>query len=192
MNFWYSFYYFLIWPLQKLLFPCKMLGRENIPKGPAIVCANHTALIDPAFLLLAFGRRDHLFFMGKAELFDIPVIGSIFRSVGAFPVNRGETDIQSARTVMKHLKNGQKIMMFPEGTRVADGETAEAKTGAVRFATKLNVPIVPVFLSGNKKLFRKSLLSIGKPFKLDPPTGKNYDPLAAKLMEHIHCLEAEH
>lgn len=192
MNFWYSFYYFLIWPLQKILFPCKMLGRCNIPQGPAIVCANHTGLIDPAFVLLAFGRKDHLYFMGKAELFKIPVVGSIFRSVGAFPVNRGETDIQSARTVLKHLKEGKKIMMFPEGTRVADGDTAEAKTGAVRFATKLNVPIVPVFLSGNKKIFHKSLLSIGKPFKLEAPKGRNYEPLVEELMEHIRKLETEH
>lgn len=189
MKFWYRLFYTILFPLQKLIYPCRVSGRENIPEGAAIVCANHTSLIDPVLLGFAFGHKRQLFFMAKAELFDIPVVGALLRMIGVFPVSRGETDIVSIRTTMKHLKNGEKVMMFPEGTRVAAEETVEAKTGAVRIAAKMKVPIVPVFLTGNRKVFHVSKLVIGKLFFIEPPKDKNYEPMVKLLMDNIFTLE---
>ena len=185
----YKFWYCAIWPLFKLLYPCDFFGRENICEGAAMVCCNHTSLLDPIYVGNAFGRKRQLFFMAKAELFEVPVAGKIFHSVGAFPVSRGEADIQSVRTCMGHLKAGEKVMLFPEGTRVTTQEHIAAKTGAVRISTKLNVPIIPIFLTPNKKVFHRAKLVIGKPFMLEKPEGKDYSAAADELMRRIYELE---
>ena len=185
----YKFWYSVIWPFFRLLYPCKYIGRENICEGAAMVCCNHTSLLDPVFVGNAFGRKRQLFFMAKAELFEVPVVGRLFRSVGAFPVQRGETDIQSVRTCIGHLKNGERVMLFPEGTRVTTEEHIAAKTGAVRISSKLDVPIIPVYLTPNKKMFHRAALVVGKPFHLEKPKGKEYGPLADELMRRIYELE---
>jgi len=157
-----------------------------------IICANHSNFVDPVLIAMAFGRKHQLFFMGKAELFRIPLLGSVLRAVGAFPVQRGETDIGAIRTAMKHLKNGDRIMMFPEGTRVSEAETVDAKSGAVRIATKMNAPIQPIYISTKKRIFHASKLVIGKPYIIPAPSDKNYAPLAEELMGKIQSLEKEH
>ena len=188
----YAIYYRIVYPFARLIFPCRLFGRENIPEGPLVVCANHTSLADPVLVGVAFGRKRQLFFMAKAELFKIPVFGAALRSAGVFPINRNETDITSIRTAIKHLKNGEQIMMFPEGTRVGDNDSVAAKSGAVRIATKMKAPILPVYISTRKKAFHISTLVIGAPFTLQTPQDKNYLPLADELMEKIQALEPKH
>lgn len=188
----YVFWYSLVYPLVRLLYPCSIFGRENIQTGPMIICANHSNLVDPVLIAIAFGRKRQLFFMGKAELFRAPLLGSVLRAVEAFPVQRGETDIGAIRTAMKHLKSGNQIMMFPEGTRVTEAETVDAKSGAVRIATKMNVPIQPIYVSTKKKVFHCSKLVVGKPYLLSQPADKNYAPLAEELMRKIQSMEKEH
>ncbi|MEA4896324.1 MAG: lysophospholipid acyltransferase family protein [Oscillospiraceae bacterium] len=185
----YVFWYMILYPLAKLIVPCAVKGRENIPHGAAIVCANHTNILDPVLIAYAFGHKRQLFFMAKAELFKIPIVGGIFKTVGVFPIVRGETDINSIRTAMKHLKKGRQIMMFPEGTRVREDEAVAAKSGAVRIALKLKVPLLPVHLSKGKKAFQQSRLVIGEPYMLQQPEEKDYAPLIDELMDKIHALE---
>lgn len=185
----YKFWYCLIWPFFRLLYPCRYLGTENICEGSAMVCCNHSSLLDPIYVGNAFGRNRQLFFMAKAELFKIPVVGKVFHSVGVFPVERGEADIQSVRTCMTHLKNGERVMIFPEGTRVNTDENISAKTGAVRISSSLGVPIIPIYLTKNKKMFRRAILVIGKPFYLEKPKTKDYTPLSDELMRRIYELE---
>jgi len=185
----YLICYLIVYPLVHLIFPCRFFGRANIPEGPAIVCANHSNLIDPVLIAFAFGCRRRLFFMAKAELFRVPVLGTFFRMLGAFPVVRGETDIGAIRTAMRHLRNGRQIMMFPEGTRVSESELVAAKSGAVRIATKLKVPVLPIYISTRKKAFHCSKLVIGEPYMLEAPEDKDYAPAAQALMDSIHALE---
>lgn len=185
----YRFYVNLLSPIVRLIFPCRASGLEKIPEGPALVCANHSNFIDPVMIAIHFGWKRRLFFMGKAELFKIPILKNILESVGAFPVNRGETDINSIRTAMKHLKAGEKVMLFPEGTRVSENEAVAAKTGAVRIAAKTGASILPVYLTNGSKVFRHSDLVVGDPFVFTPPKDKNYEPLAGELMESIYNLE---
>ena len=185
----YKFVYYLIWPLFRLLFPCEYIGRENICNGAAMVCCNHSSLLDPIYVGLAFGRKRQLFFMAKSEIFETPVVGKLFHSTVAFPVQRGETDIKSVRTCIRHLKKGEKVMLFPEGTRVSEEEHVAAKTGAVRISTKLDVPIIPIYLSTGKKIFCRAKLVIGKPYYLKKPEGKDFVAGAEELMRRIYELE---
>jgi len=185
----YVIWYLIAYPIARLILPCRFFGRENIPQGPLVVCANHTSLLDPVLVALAFGRKRQLFFMAKAELFNIPVFSTILKSIGVFPINREETDISSIRTAIKHLKDSEQIMMFPEGTRVCDANTVAAKSGAVRIATKMKAPILPIYISKGKKEFRFSTVVIGTPYTLQAPPDKNYILLADELMEKIQTLE---
>ncbi len=188
----YLLYYIILYPIARILLPCAVFGRENIPAGPLVICANHTSLMDPVLVGYAFGRKSQLFFMAKAELFKVPVLGAFLRSIGVFPINREETDISSIRTAIKHLKNGEQIMMFPEGTRVGDNDSVPAKSGAVRIASKMKAPILPIYITPGKKIFRSSKVIIGTPYTIEAPADKNYLPLADELMIKIQALEPKH
>ncbi len=186
----YTFWYSIVYPIAGLIFPCRYYGRENIPEGPLVICANHTSFIDPILVAFAFQRYRQIFFMSKAEIFKVPVLGAILRAIGCFPVQRGETDIQSIRTAFGHLKNGQRVMIFPEGTRVKKKEPVDAKSGALRIAMKTKTPILPVYISRRKRIFGFSTLVIGKPYLPIEPEDKNYLGLADELMNKINILES--
>ena len=188
----YKICYCLAYPIFRPLYPCSFSGAENIPEGPVIVCANHSNLVDPILIAFAFGLKRQLFFMAKAELFRIPLLKSILKWIGVFPISRGESDINSIRTAIKHLKNGRQIMMFPEGTRVGVTDAVSAKNGAVRIAIKLKVPLLPIYITSNKKAFRLSKLAIGKPYSPLAPEDKDYAHLSDELMEEIYALGSDH
>lgn len=186
----YTFWYSIVYPIAGLIFPCRYYGRENIPDGPLVICANHTSFIDPILIAFAFQRHRQIFFMSKAEIFKVPVLGAILRAIGSFPVQRGETDIQAIRTAFGHLKSGERVMIFPEGTRVKEKEPVDAKSGALRIAIKTKTPILPVYISRRKRVFSFSKLVIGKPYLPIEPKDKNYLELADELMEKINVLES--
>ncbi len=192
MRFLYVLYSCLCYPFIWLFCPCRVTGRGNIPKGPAIVCANHSSNFDPVMMALYFGMKHQLYFMAKAELLEIPVLGPMLRGAGVFPIKRGNnTDIKAIRTAMGILKDGGKVMIFPEGTRVLEGESVAAKSGAVRIAAKLNVPILPVFLTSGRKAFRINRMVIGEPYHITAPADKNYEAVSDELLNKIRQLEPE-
>ena len=140
----FSFVYWVLGPFFRLVHPQRTRGRQNIPAEPVIFVANHSSMIDPFMLSLAVRRRNRAYFMAKKELFRFPLRG-VLRLLGAFPVDR-ETGggVSAIKTALRYLKNGQNVLMFPEGTRVSEAEQVAAKTGAIRIAMQANVPIVPV------------------------------------------------
>ena len=188
----YRFLYAVIYPFFLLLYPIKVVGRENIPEGGAVICPNHTRAIDPFFVVFAFRRKHIMRVMAKIELLRIPALGWLLRNLGVFGVDRGSADIGAVKTALRYLKEGQKLLMFPEGTRVSEGESVEAKTGAAMFATRTGVPIVPVYIAARKRLFRRNLVSIGKPFEPQfegrKATTEELRAIADELMERIYAL----
>ena len=89
----YTILYCIIWPFFNLVHPCKAIGRANIPEGGALVCANHTALNDPLFIVFAFRHKYQLHPMAKAEFMSIPVLGWLLKKAGVFAVERGKSDV---------------------------------------------------------------------------------------------------
>ncbi|MBQ2840859.1 MAG: 1-acyl-sn-glycerol-3-phosphate acyltransferase [Oscillospiraceae bacterium] len=162
----YKILYTVLAPLFKLVYRIKVTGKENIPDGATVVCANHTSLLDPIFLCITFGKKELMSFMAKAELFRVPVIGAVLRALGAIPVNRGSTDISTLRDAISRLSDGKKVMIFPEGTRVhTDADASAAKTGAAMIACRAKVSMLPVYISDKKRLFGKVEIIIGKPIE---------------------------
>ena len=181
--------YDLVIPVVKMLYPMRSRGQENIPEGPALVCANHSNLVDPLLLAGAFGKRHFMYFMAKLELSSVPLIGALLRRCGVYFVNRGHQDIDAVRSTMRYLRRGEKVCIFPEGTRVREDNAVEAKTGAVRIAAKMSVPIVPVYIPRRKRLFSRIEILIGKPFRVEGGRShEDFEEMADGVMEKIYEL----
>ena len=178
------------WPLTKLIFWFKSHRRENIPKeGGFILCCNHTSYLDIAFLVLTCKRP--IYFMAKEELFANPFMGWFYRHMGGFPIKRGGGDTAAMEKAEEIVRRGDILCIFPEGTRTEEEGTADAKTGAVRMAAKLKVPIIPVYISRNKKFFRKAKLIVGAPLPVPAGDHEEYEAFSEQLMEHIAELGRE-
>ena len=187
--------YAIIWPFFNLFHPVRAVGRENIPEGAAIICPNHTSASDPFFVVFAFKRRHIMRAMAKVEIMRVPVIGWILSKAGVFGVDRGTADINAVKTALRFLKEGNKLLMFPEGTRVEEGENVEAKTGAAMFSVRTGVPIIPVYIPAKKNWFRPTTVVIGQPFTPQVAgrkgTSEEYRAIADEVMERIRQLGEE-
>lgn len=180
-------------PFFRLLYPLNVIGHENIPDGPVVICPNHTYWNDPFCVVFSFGKQFPMRAMAKQEILNWPVVGPILGKCGVFGVDRGNTDINAARRCMKALREGSKLLMFPEGTRVKDGENVDAKAGAALFATRCNVPLLPMYIQNTKKLFRKTTVIIGKPYMPEyegrKASSEELQNIARELQIRIYALE---
>ena len=185
------FMFYLVKPLVLLLYPTKVGRVGEMADGAAIVCANHSTYIDPLLVGIALGiRKVFLRFMVKQELVKVPVLGAFLLSVGCFPVDRSY-GIDAVRTSMRLLRAGETVMMFPEGTRVSTDDAVAAKDGAVRLAMRMGVPLVPIYISRNKRVFRRVKLVVGEPYIIEKQEKPDYDALSNELMEKIRMLGSE-
>lgn len=149
----------------RVVFRLKIEGLENVSKDePFVVCANHKSLLDPPLLgvCIPIGMK----FMAKEELFKNKFFGSILRALGAFPVKRGKSDIGALKSAISTLKNGESLVIFPEGTRSKKPYMNKGKSGAVLIAIKAGVNILPIGIGGKYGLFSKVTVKIGEPIDL--------------------------
>lgn len=190
-------YHILFWPVFlafSIFHPVRTVGKEHIPAGAAVVAANHSAYADPLMAICAFGYHNPLRIMAKEELFHVPVLGWLLIKIGMFGVNRGQSDIVAVKRAIKVLKEDCKLMLFPEGTRVTEKEgSGDAKTGAVMFANRANVPLVPVYIPRKKRWFRFTRVVIGEAYYPDLPEKRagqeDYRHAADELLCRIYALE---
>lgn len=185
----YHWVYVYLGGLSKLLYPMKVIGLENLPDGPAMLCANHSNFVDPILVCKGVGEDKFPRVMAKIELSGIPVVSAVMRKIGVIFVNRGETDLNAIRSSMKYLKQGCNVLLFPEGTRAQGDGDVDAKTGAVRIAGKTGVPIVPIYLPRHKKVFSKTYMVIGEPYKVSGRSHEEHTRQADELMERIYALK---
>jgi len=145
-----------VWLARRAFFPLmemRVRGVEHVPPvGPAVVVCNHLVDWDVFPLQLALPRM--IYYMGKAELFQIPLLHWLFRQLGGFPVYRGERDAWAMQHAHKILASGQMVAMFPEGTRSRGRGLALAKPGAARLALQAGCPLVVVSINGIQHLFK--------------------------------------
>ncbi len=185
------------WPFVKVLFRLRARGLENLPAGGFVLAANHNSNFDPWVLGLPLYPRRFLRFMGKSELFFTPLKQFIV-ACGAFPVRRGERDLEAIATAIELCREGHIVVMFPEGTRRTKGlrkrYEARAHSGAARIALDAGVPLVPAGIVGTDRLGRLAQLRVryGRPVPLDDLAGREDAAQVAteRLMEAIRELEA--
>lgn len=156
----------LVYPIVYLFLPTKIVGKKflkSAKKQSAIYSSNHQSNNDP--IIIKFRLNWFVKFMAKASLFKKKITSGFFKMLGAYPVNRGGNDIESVKHTIRLLKDNKNIVVFPEGTRVEEGESQEYKNGLAFFALKTDCIIVPMAFRKKPRWFRINKLVIGEPFK---------------------------
>ena len=193
-----QFYHIVFWPVWfffSLFLPVRVTGRENIPEHGALIASNHSSNSDPLMAVIAAGYHKPLRIMAKEELFHIPVLGWLLVKLGMFGVNRGQSDITAVKRALKVLKEDCRLLVFPEGTRVtSEVADSDAKNGAIMFASRAGVPIVPMYIQRKKHWFRFNRVVIGEPYYPNVPakraTQEDYRAASEDMMKRIYGLEA--
>jgi len=157
-------------PPMRLWFSWRFEGLEHIPsEGPGLVACSHLSYVDPfgyAEAVIRRGRRPR--FLGKAQLFDIPLVGAALHGAGQIPVNRGSGDQTPLHNAEEAIASGEVVVIYPEGTVTdrADHLPMSGKTGVVRLSLATGVPIVPMGSWGSHPVWQKSgmgSLKFGRP-----------------------------
>ena len=175
-------------------------GVENLPReGGYVLAANHNSNFDPWPLGIPLYPRRWLRFMAKSELYN-PVLKPFLKMGGAFPVRRGQRDVEAIETAIRLARQGEIVVMFPEGTRRKKGlrKKFEARphSGAARIALAAGVPLVPAAIAGTDRLSRLGPLRVayGQPIPLDDLADRDAREAAEvateRLMAEIGRLEA--
>lgn len=189
-------------PLLNICFSWRVEGRRNVPlTGPLILVANHVHVTDPILLVFSFPRW--ITFVAKEELFHSPFLRFWLRWAGSLPLQRDGKVTEKQRILegaRKALDKGLILGMFPEGGRSHDGKLRKGKPGSAVIASKADVPLLPVGISGTDRVHGISWLwkrphivvKVGKPFKLPPTNNKmtksQMQLLTTQLMGEISAL----
>jgi 1-acyl-sn-glycerol-3-phosphate acyltransferase len=138
----------------------RVVGLEKIPARPCLFVGNHTSSADAPAIVGAIPRR--IAVLLKEALFKWPIVGQAFTLAHFIPVKREvrEAAIASVEKAAEAMRAGQSFLIYPEGTRSADGRLQQFKKGAVVLAMKAGAPIVPVLCSGAHRVMPKRSLRI--------------------------------
>lgn len=169
-------------------------GMDNLPPGVCIFAANHVSALDPPAALVGIPRR--ISFLAKKEVFKVPVVATAMRLTSIVPVDRAarEAALGSMDRAREVIQQGISFVVFPEGTRSADGRLRAFKKGAFALAIQAGVPVVPLSILGSRALMPKGKLAVrpgeiilrfGKPIDGAAYTMKRRDELMARVHEAV-------
>jgi len=144
-------FYRSCWHVARVLFRgfyrWRIEGVENVPLGGAVIlAANHVSYVDPPLIGAALFRP--IYFLARSTLFSNPLMGWLIRTLHALPVDRDGGAGAGLKAVLDLLKQGDGIILFPEGTRSVDGSIQRARAGIGLTVIKSGAPVVPVRLVG--------------------------------------------
>ena len=181
-------------------FSFSVYGRENlIEDGSAIVASNHQSYLDPPLIGCAHQRELH--YLARNTLFDYTLLGWFLKRVNTVPVDRDRGDIAAIKTIIRLVKEGHRVIIFPEGTRSQSGQLQQARSGLGMVIAKTGAPVVPVRLFGTFEALPKTgglrfvpvSMVVGRPLRF---TGQDlaskdrdiYQRLSDRVMEQIANL----
>lgn len=160
--------------LARGLFDYQVVGAEKLKfTGPAIIACNHVSFLDPPFVNIAFEEVVHSF--ARKTLFDNPIAGMILRSWEVQGVDRDKPDAASLKATIRLLRDGKKVLMFPEGTRSHDGVPKSAEAGVGLFIAKSKAPVLPVRLFGTYEAYPRDAKTL-RPAKVTLVVGDLWQP----------------
>jgi 1-acyl-sn-glycerol-3-phosphate acyltransferase len=185
---------------------------DAIPtEGPVILAANHVSNVDGVllggWLIPRLPRRVQ--WLGKREMFDVPIMGRVVRDYGVHPVERSGADIEGFRTAQRILDAGQVLLLFPEGTRSRDGSLQKPRDGLAVLALRTGATVVPIGISDTDRVWKRGqklprpwpgghvTVRIGTPFRVADELPPDLDRKQAKskatdlIMRRIAALLPE-
>jgi 1-acyl-sn-glycerol-3-phosphate acyltransferase len=198
MTLFYKTVCFLFYTYYRLFHRFQIEGLENVPEeGAFLLASNHLSFFDPPALGCRLPRNLHYF--ARDSLFK-GLLGMFIRSLNSIPVNRSQLDLATLRRVLKVLKDGHPLLVFPEGTRSEDGSLREGKKGVGMLVAKSQVPVLPARVFGSYEILGKgkSVPRIGRKLRLvygpllkfdeiDPggKGGERYEKISQSVMAAI-------
>ena len=192
VTFWYRVFY---WMCRIGLFfwhpVFHVVGRELVPVGKVVICANHSGCADAIWLLLALNSPRMSRIIAKQELRRVPVLGWIMEKLGIIFVDRGAHDGTAYHECVQALENDEQMIVFVEGTRCNGDKHVRAKNGAVRMAVEADAQVLPVFITRNKTPFCPINVIFGQPYcveKRETWTHDDYQRESDELLRRIYRL----
>ena len=164
-----------IWLFRR--FRVRAIGQERLRvDGTVIFAPVHRSHLDGPLIGGLTHRRVR--YLGKEELFHPKSLGWFMRSIGVFPVRRGEADLDAMRAALGLLQGGEAMLVFPEGSRQLSDEIGEIYDGAAWLAAKSGAPVLPVGIAGTRdamgsgaKFPKRTQVAIVVGDVMSPPTG---------------------
>ena len=185
----------------RAFFQIRVRGASRLRRdGPVLVIANHQSFLDPPLVGTLYD--DEMHFLARKTLFR-PGLKWLYRRWNAIPVDQEKPDMTSLKAIIRLLKQGHRVLVFPEGARTADGSLGEAQPGIGLIAAKAGVPIQPVRIRGARNAlprgssrlrFARIDLHIGEPVILGADELRaakakgGYKVVANRLMEALEKL----
>ena len=200
----YNIFYNLSKLLARVFFALRVIHPERmLESGPLILAVNHSSFFDPP--LAGICSRRGVFYLARKTLLKWPFFGPLFPAMNVIPVERDGNDMTALREVIKKIKDGNAVVLFPEGTRSMDGLLQPARAGIGLVIAKTGAPVLPMRIFGayesypkNAKRFQFSpiTLVLGEPIHFTPeeltnPSRENYQILSNKVMDRIAALSLE-
>lgn len=185
----------------RTLFGLRIVGRENlISEGPVLVASNHQSFLDPP--LIGNLYKTEMVFLARKTLF-VGFFKWLYPQWNAIPVDQDRPDMASLKTIIRKLKEGERVLVFPEGERTQDGSIGTAAPGIGLIAVKSGAVIQPVRISGAREAlprgsgrvrFARITVSVGPAIRLSPEelreasNKEGYDRIAKRIMSAIEAL----
>jgi 1-acyl-sn-glycerol-3-phosphate acyltransferase len=156
------------------VFQIRCHGGELVPStGGGLLLANHQSNLDPIVIGVCSDRR--LNYLARKSLFRVGPLRWLMNSLDAIAIDREGTGLGGIKETLKRLKRGELVLMFPEGTRTADGEVQALKPGFTVLAKRAGVPLVPVAVDGTfdawprqRRLPRRAIIHVQFGEPIDP------------------------
>lgn len=194
--------YFVSWLFLRGFFnlgmSVKYSGREHIPSsGGFVIATNHRSYYDP--LIVGASQKKTTYYLAKEELFRNRLMGAWLRSVASLSIKRGRIDREALKICVKTINSGERLLIFPEGTRSRTDELLSAKPGVGMIAREAGCPIVPGYIHGSNMMWDCVLrrvdlsLTFGRPLSAEwiasqEPGREGYRAIAQETMARIELL----
>ncbi len=135
----------------RIFYRHKVYGLEHVVKGPAILAANHTSFLDPP--IVSISVFDEVFFLARKSLFKSKFFGRFILALNARPVSGEAGDVRVFREIDALLKEGGKVILFPEGTRSNTGELGKMKGGISFLVMYAGCVVIPTYIHGTYEIW---------------------------------------
>ncbi|MFQ6671686.1 MAG: lysophospholipid acyltransferase family protein [Candidatus Tectimicrobiota bacterium] len=167
----------------RLIARVEIEGRGNVPHGGGVLlAANHCSALDVLLIPMAVMTRwpltpfEYIKSPAKERFIQIPIVGAIIRSWGAFPIRPIGRDVAAMGRIVELMKT-DRVMIFPEGTRSPDGQLQPGMRSAGWLIHQARPLVIPVALFGTEKVWPRRCrlprpygrvkVVFGKPLNLD-------------------------
>jgi 1-acyl-sn-glycerol-3-phosphate acyltransferase len=198
----YNIFYNLAKLLARMIFSMRVIHPERmVESGPLLIAVNHSSFFDPP--LAGICSRRGVYYLARKTLLKWPFFGPLFPAMNVIPVERDGNDMSALREVIKKVKEGNAVLLFPEGTRSLDGDLQPARAGIGLVIAKTGAPVLPMRIFGayeafpkNARRFQLSQISvvIGEPIhftaeEISNSSRETYQLLSNRVMDAIAALK---